>query len=241
MSTMMQHSAQHAARPPESPRFVQVFADLMPEEVVSGRRAHKKVREVIIALFALVVLLGAWYAVTVIQTARAGNELTQTQAESVALQHEVQGFGPLISAQSQSAAIQATLARIMTGDLQWAALLGHLGPSGSSSVKLTTVTGTMTTSATSTGSRPNTGGMGVLNTSGQRQVGTLTINGTAADKNAIAAYTDGLTKITGLVSPFPASVSGKPGDLTFSINVILTSDALGGRFSATGPNGQGGH
>jgi hypothetical protein len=44
--------------------------------------------------------------------------------------------------------------------------------------------------------------------------------------------------VTGLTAPFPASITGQKGSLTFSASVIITSGALGGRYAVTT---QGGH
>ena len=70
--------------------------------------------------------------------------------------------------------------------------------------------------------------------------GTVAINGSAPSKGAVAAFVDRLAGIRGLAAAFPASVAGSNGQFTFSVNVLLTSDALGGRFalktSTTGGN-----
>jgi hypothetical protein len=78
----------------------------------------------------------------------------------------------------------------------------------------------------------------VLNQSGKLQVGSLTIIGTAPDKNAVAAYIDSLAKVAGLAAPYPASLATTGHTLTFSASVIITSDALGGRYA---PANHGGH
>jgi hypothetical protein len=101
----------------------------------------------------------------------------------------------------------------------------------------------MTTATTPVG----TGiGVGVLNQTGQQPVGNLTIDGTAPDKNTVAAFVDGLATVPGLAAPYPASVASIVGghQVTFTVNVIVTSSALGGRYAAATTSGNatsGGH
>ncbi len=42
---------------------------------------------------------------------------------------------------------------------------------------------------------------------------------------------DRLASVRGVTVPLPASVTGDQGNLTYSINALITADALGGRFT----------
>lgn len=79
----------------------------------------------------------------------------------------------------------------------------------------------------------------MLNQSGVTPVGTLAITGTAREKRAIAAFVDKLGSMRGLATPYLASVStDASGVLTFTVDVVVTTDALGGRFAATTSGGK---
>jgi hypothetical protein len=141
-----------------------------------------------------------------------------------------------VNAQTESTGITNTLAQLMSGDLQWPALIAHLRSVAPSGTSLTSITGSVTSGTTTNASANGaTGitGLQILNQTGQLAVGSLTITGTAKDKNAVAAFADKLLTIPGMAAPLVTSVSGAKGTITFSINTLITSDALGGRFAPT--------
>jgi Tfp pilus assembly protein PilN len=217
-------------------RFVSIRSSLLPVEITNKRRLDRLKRHIVVGLASLVALLVAWYAFAMLQTSQAKSNLNSAERTTSTLQIQQRSFGPLVAAQAQSAAIKTQLVKLMIGDIQWKKMLDTLRASATRGVQITSVSASMTSGAAPTPSGPQSG-LGVLNQSGKLQVGTLTILGTAPDKNAVAAYIDGLAKIRGLAAPFPANVTGDKGVLTFTANVIITSDALGGRYATT----QGGH
>jgi Tfp pilus assembly protein PilN len=219
-------------------RFVSIHADLMPQEIIAKRRLRQLKRRLGISLIALVGLLVAWYAFALLQTSQARSDRTSAEHRSQTLRAQQLQFGPLVTAQAQSAAIKAELAKLMAGDVQWKSMLATLRASATRGVTLSGVSASMLTGAASPSSAGAQGGLAVLNQTGKQQIGTLTITGGAPDKNSVAAYVDTLAKVKGLAAPYPANVTGQNGKLQFTVNVIITSDALGGRYSATS---QGGH
>ncbi len=218
-------------------RFVDVRANLLPDEVVVARRTARLRNRILIALVALVVALAGWYAFCNLQTARAKDDLATLQRHGEALQGEQRQFTPLIEAQAQSARIKTALAKLMSGDLRWQDLLARLRSAAPRGVALATVDGNLAATADTAAN----GGLNVLNGSGKPAVGQLTITGRAPDKGAIANYVDRLGRITGLAAPFPASVTGKDGSVTFSLTVIITADALGGRYTPDSATSLGGN
>lgn len=234
MSTTMLPPAPASPTPPvgEAVRYPAVFADLLPEVVVTGRRLRELKRRILIGLAALLVVLLGWYGFAVWQTSSAQGDLSSAQHRSVTLQNKERAFGPLIAAQGQSAAIKAELARLMAGDLQWQPLLAALRGAATNGVSVTSVNATMTPAGPAVkGATAASGGLGVLNETGQQPVGTLLLTGTAPDKNAVAGYIDALTNVPGLAAPFPANVTTAQGRVTFSASVLITSAALGGRYT----------
>lgn len=232
-------SAAPRPRPGTSARFVAVFAELLPQEVIDARRLTEFKRRIAIGLAVLLIVLIGWFALEKWGTSSANGDLSNAQGQTRQLQHQVTQYAPLISAQSGAAVIQESLTKLMAGDLQWKDMLTTLRASARHGVTLTGVTGTITAGGTGQAATPS--GLSVLNQTGKAQVGTLTITGTALDKNAVAAYVDALAQVKGLAAPFPASVTTTSGSLTFSVSVIMTSDALGGKYAPRTSTPSGGN
>jgi hypothetical protein len=232
------------ASPVQTNRFVSIRANLLPTEIADKRRLRQLKRRCGLGVAGLAVVLLAWYVFAWIQTTATHSDVSSAQHRTRSLLSQEQQFGPVVTAQTQSAAIRTQLAQLMAGDVNWTAMLKSLQGAAPSGVQVTTVTASMQQSATSGAAS----GLGVLNQTQQLPVGSLTIGGKAPDKNSVAAYIDRLSKIRGLAAPFPASLSGDAGGVTFSANVIITNSVLGGRFAApnasTGPaagTSTGGH
>jgi|SRR5579859_1547701 len=236
MSTTMMPDTPPAALPNESAiRYPEVFANLMPEEVIIGRRARKLRQQIFAGLGVLVVLLAAWYAYSILQTSNAKSSLASTNRTATDLQTQQLKFGPLLLAQQDSAAISARLTTLMRGDVQWATLLDGLRHTAPKGVNVGTISATLVSG--SQGASSTGGGLGVLNSSGKGSIGTLTMSGSASDKASVAAYVEALPGVTGVAAAFPESVQGSGSSYTWTITAILTTDALGGRYSTT----QAGH
>jgi Tfp pilus assembly protein PilN len=221
-------------------RFVTVRAHLMPAEVIARRRVGAMKRQVTVALAVLLLAVLGWFSAVVWTTHNAKTQLAAAQSHTTALQQEQRQFAPLIAMQSNAATINNELTQLMVGDLRWNAMLETLRRLGGSRILLTSVNGTITSGAGSQtqGQAGGTTGIDHLNTSGSPEVGTLTIQGSAPDKDTVAAFVDALTGVTGLNSPLVASVSGAAGHLTFTVNVLVTKQALGGRYAAQRTGGK---
>jgi Tfp pilus assembly protein PilN len=214
------------------PPMLAVRADLLPDEIVVSRRARATQRRVIIGLALVLASLIAGYGFSWLQTHNANDDLSAAQNQIVTLTQKQQQFGPLVQAQAQTAQVQQMLTSLMANDLDWAKLLAAVRSKASDGVTVTNVTGTVSNvAAVGSVGAPTGGGLGVLNATGQAQIGTLTISGSAPSKDAVAAFVDRLGGVTGLAAAFPANVAGNNGQFSYSVNVLLTSDVLGGRFT----------
>jgi Tfp pilus assembly protein PilN len=225
--------------PPDGVRFVAVRANLLPDEIVSARQVEVVRRQVVVGVLTVVALLVGWFALSWWQTTLAHNDLDTARHRTVALRGQQNEFAPLVQAQSQAAAIHDQLAQLMATDLPWQAMLSRLRHAAPPGVSLAGITGSMTggpgTAAGSGGVAPGA----VLNQSGKQAVGQLTLTGSAGSKDAVAAYADSLAEAPGLTSPLITSVTGQGGRVAFTLTAIITSDALGGRFTpaASAPTG----
>ena len=224
-----------------------VFANLLPDEIVAGRRLAELKRRMAMGLAALVSVLVLIYGFSWWQTTSAHHSLSSAKNKTAKLQAAKDQFAPLVTAQTQSATIQAALRQLMLGDLDWTQMINALSKTASNGLKITAVDGTLTSGATGAAAGGSVG-FNVLNQTGAQSIGSMTINGTAPDKATIASFVDGLATVPGLAAPFPASVTAVAGghQIQFALNVIITTKALGGRYSANPSTNQavgsvGGH
>jgi Tfp pilus assembly protein PilN len=230
-TTMVPEAPAPAPRPPATPggiRFVEVRANLLPDEVLSARQGVIVRKRVLLGIAVLVVLLIGWFGYSRWQTSSARSDLDNLQSQNLALQSQQQQFQPLVEAQTNVAAIKTELAQAMTGDLSWKTLLATLRSSAPSGLQLTNVSAQTTPSGSAGTGQP---------TVGAQPVGTANLTGTANSKAAVAAYADRLAKAKGLATPLITNVAAaSQSSVTFSITVVITSDALGGRYSTAPPN-----
>lgn len=219
-------------------RYPAIRANLLPDEVIASRRLAELKKRIGLGLVALVGLLVLAYGFSWWQTSGARGDLSDAQHATSQLQAKQQTFTPLLKTQQDAAAIQTALHQLMVGDVQWTQMLEVLGRAAPHGVIVDSVQATMTAGAAAAGN-PGQPGIGVLNQTGAQSVGTLAITGTAPDQKSVAAFVDSLAKVKGLAAPFPASVGSQgKGALQYSVNVLITTQALGGRYATTTPGGK---
>jgi Tfp pilus assembly protein PilN len=216
-------------------RHVSVRANLMPDEVLSARQTVVVRKQVMLGVLIVVALLIAWFGLSWWQTHAARGDLTDAQARGVSLQNQQKEYAPLVTAQTQIGTIGSDLHKLMAGDLSWTAMLTTLRNQAPSGITLTQVGGVISAGAATNGT--TTSGQlkpSVLNVTGKTQIGALTVTGNAPSKDAIAAYADKLATVRGLTAPLITSTTTTAGShtLTFTVNLVITTDALGGRYAA---------
>ena len=218
------------------PRMVRVSANLLPDTVIAARRLGKLKRKLGLGLLGLVGVLLLGYGWSWWQTHSARSDLNSAQNRNTAMHSQLSAFTPLLNAQTQQASITTNLRQVMATDIQWRDLWNSVKAKAEPGVQLTGFTAQTSLVSTSGG------GLNVLNHTGLLPIGTLSITGTATDSRAVATFVDGLAVTPGLASPIPVNVSGAKSGVAFTVSVLLTSDALGGRFSTPAPAAAtGGH
>lgn len=232
MATTLVHEPP-AARVPagDGVRFVAVRANLLPDEIVSARQFEVVRKQVSFGLVVVVGLLIAWFGLSWWQTALANSDKDDAQHRTIALQQQQGQFGPLVQAQGETSTIHDQLRSLMAGDLSWTRLLARLRTDAPAGVALTNVTGSVTPVTGTPGDAGSTSEMAPLNQTGKGSIGELTISGSAGSKSAIAAFADTLGHEKGLATPLITSVAAAGKTVTFTLTAVLTTDALGGRFS----------
>lgn len=221
-------------------RIPAIAADLLPPEIIAARRTRRLRRGIISILVVVLVLLGAWQAAVIGQTAAARSRLDTAQQEVLRLQHQQNAYGDLVRAQSGAKLIESQLAVLMADDLQWARLLGSLRTVAPPGVRVTGLNGSLNSAPGGTGTGTGTGTDQLPGATGEKQIGTLTITGTGSDNRAVAAYVDALGAVRGLGSPLLTGTTHDKGTLQFTIRVNITDAALGGRYTKA-KNGSAGN
>jgi hypothetical protein len=220
-----------ALSPQRVVRVLTIAADLLPEEIVAGRRARRARIVVVVAVLVVVALLAGWYAYAGHRVRLADDDLNGVTAAVTTLQKSQSRYSDVVDVQNETTTITRQLNTLLANDLPWATLLHTLRDTGTvSGVTVLGVIGTLNTTAT--GSAPTATGT-LPSTSGATTIGTLTITGTGPDKPSIAKYVDALGRLTTVANPYLTNASETGENVTFSITVDITSQALCGRFTTT--------
>jgi len=219
--------AQLAMPDEHSLRIPDIAADLLPVEVFEVRRGRQVRRVVLSALAVFALVVGGWYAVATYQTIAARDALEGAQDDAQRLTRQQRAYADLVAAQAESSAITAQLAALLADDLQWAKLLSSLQDAAPSGVRLTGVTGAL-----------STGTAGAANPATPANViGSLNLTGTAGSKALVAAYVDALGKVAGVTNPLLGDITAQGSTLTFTVRMDITKAALGGRYTTPSTGG----
>jgi type IV pilus assembly protein PilN len=218
-----------ALSPQRVSRLLTISANLLPEEIVAGRRARRSRAVVLVALLVVVALLGSWYVYARHEVRVAKEERAVITTEATTLQSSQGRYTEVVDVQNQTNLIAKQLSTLLANDLPWAALLTTLRDTANNSgVTVLGVIGTL--NGGTTGAQTTAAGT-LPSTSKSNTIGTLTITGTGPDKPSIAGYVDALGDLPMLANPYLTNVSQTTSDVTFSITVDITAKARCGRFT----------
>jgi Tfp pilus assembly protein PilN len=216
-------------------RVVPISANLLPTEVVEGRRSRRVRRVVVAALIGVLVLMGTWYGSARYQTSQAKQQLKEAQDTSARVESQQKKYQEVVSVQEQSAQISKQLADLMALDLRWSTVVNAVQNAAPTGVKLHGLSAATSNSGANGGSAASDS---ALPQSGDKKIGDLTITGEGASKAGVAAYVDALARIDGVVDPLLSSAVEQRKTVQFTVQMGLTSKVLGGRFTTkTGSGG----
>ncbi|AGL14719.1 hypothetical protein [Actinoplanes sp. N902-109] len=217
-----------ASSPQRVTRLIAISASLLPEEIITARRARRTRSWVIVVVLLVMCLLGAWFFRANQDTRAADAELTAATTEVTDLQRSQREYKDVVTVQNDTETLSKQLKAVMKNDLDWAALYSTLsGTAGASGLQLDGVNGTLKDASNKedTNTLPST--------STAKTIGQVVVTGTGPDKEAVAAYVDTLARQTVVANPYVTAVNATDdGKVTFSLNVDITSAALCGRFGA---------
>jgi hypothetical protein len=216
-----------ALSPQRVSRVLTISADLLPDEIVAGRRARRTRTWVLIMLMLVLAGLGGWYAMADRDLRAADDELAALTGDVAKLQRRQNDYAPVVDVQAETNAITKELGTLLANDLPWATLTDTLRDTGAKAgVTVGGMSGTLTGAGAST---PGT--VSLPSTSGSATIGTVTVTGNAPDKPSVAKYVDSLSSLTIVANPYLTSVAEADDELQFSLTVDITAKALCGRFT----------
>ena len=230
MATTLVHEPPAAAKPPATDglRFVAIRANLLPDEIVSARQLEVVRKQVVLGLVLVVGLLIGWFGLSWWQTTLAHGDLDDAQHQAAALEQQQSAFAPLVAAQVEAAGIRTQLHTLMAADVPWKTVIGEVRSHAPGGVALNSIAASISAGNTTVGAGPAP--VTPLSVNGTVVVGQITVTGRANTKNAVAAYADSLNRVHGLTGSLITSVTAQGDAVTFTLNVAVTTDALGGRF-----------
>jgi len=216
-----------ALSPQRVSRVLTISADLLPDEIVAGRRARRTRGWVLVALMLVLVGMGGWYALAEQELRDATDELTAVSDDATALQRRQADFAPVVNVQAETTTITKQLSTLLANDLPWATLTDTLRDTGTTAgVTVSGMSGTLHDAQSGAA-----GAVSLPSTSGSATIGTVTVTGTAPDKPSVAKYVDSLSGMTLVANPYLTSVAETDGKVQFSLTVDVTAGALCGRFT----------
>jgi hypothetical protein len=216
-----------ATSPQRAARILSISANLLPAEVTDARRARTVRGRVIGVLLVFLLLLGSWYGYAWLQATIAQDDLDDVTSQAQQLQQAQVKYADVVNVQAERDTISAQLKTLLTNDLSWQTLLGKLRGTGTSSgISIGGMSGSLAsgTAVTEANKLPST--------SATKVIGTLTVTGTAPDKDSLAKYVDALGGLKVVANPYLTSAAETDGLVQFSLQVDITAGALGGRFTA---------
>lgn len=217
-----------AVSPQQVARVLSIRANLLPREITAGRTA-RRMRVVVIAAAAIVVVgVGAWYADAYHDEKQAirDRDTVTAQVDAARALQNTDAYRQVTITIQANKAYDAQLKTLMANDLPWSVVLDDLR--STAAARQVTISSIAATAAekqsSSAGSLPSS--------STAHTAFTLSISGTAKDKQTVASFITALATVPGVANPFLTTAQDKP-PISFTINVDVTSAALCGRFSTT--------
>jgi hypothetical protein len=131
--------------------------------------------------------------------------------------------------QNEIAALNGQLSTVMADDLDWSALLDTVRDAGTpSGIEVDGVNGRLAGADGADTAQSNS----LPGASTVAAIGTLTITGSAPDKDAVAEYVEALARRTVVANPYVTTVATDVTEgVTFSLTADITQTALCGRFT----------
>ena len=231
MSTTTLIPLDPAVSPQRVARMLTISANLLPEEIVAGRRASRSRGWVLTALLLVVLLLIGWYLHALYEQRNAAKELDNVTAETAAAQRSQNRYREVVEVRTETDTLTSDLKTLLANDMSYSTLLNSLRTTGTAAG--VTVVGVAATLNTAGGAAaPAEAGSALPSDSSAAIIGTMAITGTAKGKPAVAAFADKLGTLNTVANAYVISVTTSEKGVDFSLSADITASGLCGRFTA---------
>lgn len=207
--------------------------NLLPPEIGEAARFRRVQRSLALAVAGAVGVVGLVYLGATGAVDDAQGRVDAATAVQSGLQAETASYRDVQARHAAAAAAQQMLVRAMGSEVRFSGLLDDLALSVPDGVWLTNAVFTQTPAATTTA--PTATG---ATTSAATGIGTITMSGYALEYEGVARWLDAAAGQRGYADPYlQTSQEEKVNDkmvINWSTTIVLTSDALSGRYSRTG-------
>ncbi len=204
--------------------FVLPRVNLLPPELAEQARLRRLKTVLAGGLVATVVVVGALYAGAASDVADATAEVSAVTARGSDLQAQTRALSHVDELYRRADEAKARLASAMGEEVRFSQFLDDLSKDVPEHVWLTDITFTQT---------PSVGADGAAGATG---IGTVTFTGVGFRHEDVAAWLDSLATQEGFADPYvtdsTAGLIGGRKTVSFTSSVVLTADALSGRYTA---------
>jgi Tfp pilus assembly protein PilN len=199
--------------------------NLLPPEILARRKFRKvRIRLAFVVVLTVLVASGA-VAWSIRDVSAAQTELDATAARTVTLRQTENKYSEVPHVLAQVEAVKTARQRALATDVLWYRFLTDVSNATPANVSLQTLTIALN------GETDAAASSDALTPSG---IGTVTIVGTAATINDVAAWMDAVVRVHGIDASTLKSATRDTGStssqVSFSATVVVTSQALSHRF-----------
>lgn len=212
--------------------FMLPRVNLLPPEVHQARKLRRLQAGLGVGVALVAVAVGGFYVLESQNASQAGQELSQVQARTTALDHQKAQYADVPRTLAQIDAAETARQTAMTDDVAWYRYLNDLSYITPAHTWLTTMSVNVTGSAPATsGSATGSTGTPALSTPG---IATIAFQGTAGQHNDVAAWLDAIAKEKGWKDAYftnsTLGVISNSKVVSFTSSVTVTADALSHRY-----------
>ena len=205
-----------------------IVADLTPPELIASRRL-KVLRKLLVAcLSVLVVLLALGYGYVRLQAHSAANSLADANLRTMQLRAEQSKYSTVVRVQGAIDGVETVTSRLLSSDVDLAALLGALRQPLPASMSMNSVS--LTISQAGAGAAAASKSTNSLDTSGHQGIGKVQLEGNSQSVDDLAAYVSALQQVPGVVDVVPGSNTVSGGTVTWSLTCSVTDQLISHYF-----------
>lgn len=208
-------------------RILPIRANLLPDEITATRNARQSRLVMIGAVLVVLIGIGGWYVAAHHDVQAAADEQTGVNTAISQAQAQLKGkeLVTVTTVTTQTDAMATRLKNLTAMDVPWSTMFTNLQKTATAkTVTLTAISAAVSAQdASSTGTLPT----GVSYST----IGTLTLTGSAGDKNTVAAFIVALDTVKGVSNAFLTTASQLTSSVSFTITANINSAAECGRYT----------